>query len=474
MSNAFDPYYTWLGIPKREQPPTHYRLLGIDDYESTAEVIDNAADRVTTFLRSKSTGKNANASQQLLNEVASAARCLLDDQSRQAYDALLRSPRKESHERQLAPPPPGEQLAEPPLPLADAPQLAQTIADTQPQATSVPMSKPKNADLAVVPTMGSHSSPNVIIASPVYKPDSGHVDAGKHSRSSLGNKAPRVNSRLLTIMGIGGAAVVAIVVLLAGIAVRRAMQGSEIAKTISEPPSVISQLSPIRTSVGIELKLLPAGQFTMGSESGGRGETPHQVTLTQPFYLGVHEVTQEQYERVMGENPSVYKGAKNPVEGVSWEDAVEFCRKLSELPKEKAAGHVYRLPTEAEWEYACRAGTTTKYSFGDEESQLGAYAWYDVNSDDRAHPVGQKRPNPWGLYDMHGNVWEWCQDSYGAFPQGLATDPKGPSSGSSRVNRGGCWLSYAGFCRSALRDGDSPTDRFFYLGFRVACVPSSQ
>ena len=168
------------------------------------------------------------------------------------------------------------------------------------------------------------------------------------------------------------------------------------------------RLESAGNSIGIRLKLLPAGTFWMGEDLDA-----HKVTLTQPFYLGVYEVTQEQYERVMGKNPSNFKGPQNPVEKVSWDDAVEFCRKLSELPEEKAAGRIYRLPTEAEWEYACRAGTTTKYSFGDSESELGEYGWFDKNSDRKTHPVGQKQPNKWGLYDMHGNVWEWCSDWYG-------------------------------------------------------------
>jgi formylglycine-generating enzyme required for sulfatase activity len=145
-------------------------------------------------------------------------------------------------------------------------------------------------------------------------------------------------------------------------------------------------------SIGMEFKLIPAGAFMMG-EPGAE----HEVTLTQPFKMGVHEVTQAQYEQVMGVNPSHSKGAGNPVEYVSWDDAVEFCRRLSELPAEKAAGKVYRLPTEAEWEYACRAGTTTKYSFGDDDSELRDYAWYWDNSGARDHPVGGKKPNAWGL-----------------------------------------------------------------------------
>ncbi|MDG2390934.1 MAG: formylglycine-generating enzyme family protein, partial [Planctomycetaceae bacterium] len=196
-------------------------------------------------------------------------------------------------------------------------------------------------------------------------------------------------------------------------------------------------------------------------------ETPHQVTLTKAFELGVYEVTQEQYEAVMGENPSRFKGAQNPVEKVSWDDAVEFCRKLSALPAETSPGYVYRLPTEAEWEYACRAGTTTVYSFGDSESDLGDYAWYNKNSGNTTHPVGGRKPNAWGLYDMHGNVWEWCQDRYGDLPSGSVTDPLGASSGSGRVYRGGSWSNFSGICRSAFRIRFTPVNRNLTSGFRV-------
>ena len=150
-----------------------------------------------------------------------------------------------------------------------------------------------------------------------------------------------------------------------------------------------------------------------------------------------------------------------------------FCRKLSALPEEKKAGRVYRLPTGAEREYACHAGSKTAYSFGESSRSLGAYAWFDDNSDAKTHPVGKKKPNAWGLYDMHGNVWEWCSDWYGAYPRGSATDPTGPRSGSARVNRGGSWASVAAHCRSADRDGDDPSYRYFSIGFRVTCVPSA-
>ena len=235
------------------------------------------------------------------------------------------------------------------------------------------------------------------------------------------------------------------------------------------PASVRLQSPPRKNSIGIEFKLLPAGTFTMGDK-----DDAHRVTLTKAFELGVYEVTQKQYEQVMGTNPSNFKGAQNPVDNVSWHDAVEFCRKLSALPAEQAAGRVYRLPTEAEWEYACRGGTTTLYSFGDDESQLGQYAWYDKNSGNTTHAVGGKKPNPWGLYDMHGNVAEWVEDEYGEYQGKPAIDPSVPnapsSAGSQRVFRGGYWFHSASSCRAASRFAFLPASRFNFIGFRVSLV----
>jgi formylglycine-generating enzyme required for sulfatase activity len=226
-------------------------------------------------------------------------------------------------------------------------------------------------------------------------------------------------------------------------------------------------------SIGIKMVLIPPGEFLMGSPDSDSDaysdEKPqHTVRITKPFYLGVTEVTQQQYERVMGANPSNFKGAQLPLEQVSWEDAVEFCRKLSELPAERSAGRVYRLPSEAEWEYACRAGSKTKWSFGDWESSLGDYAWFSSNSDRKTHPVGTKKPNAWGLYDMHGNVWEWCSDWFGYHASTTVSDPTGPATGSYRVIRGGGWSDPAGDCRSANRPGGAPDARSDGLGFRLA------
>jgi formylglycine-generating enzyme required for sulfatase activity len=228
----------------------------------------------------------------------------------------------------------------------------------------------------------------------------------------------------------------------------------------------------LTNSIGMKLALIPKGTFKMGSfqkeEGRDEDEVRHEVTLSNDFFLGVTEVTQKQYQEVMGKNPSKFVGAQRPVEMVSWEDAVEFCERLSELPEEKKAGRVYRLPTEAEWEYACRAGSKTAFSFGDESGSLGDFAWFKDNSDGKTQSVGEKKPNAWGLYDMHGNVWEWCSDWYGEYPGKAVSDPAGPEKGSFRVIRGGSWDFVAAFCRSAFRDWNDPSYRYYYYGFRVA------
>jgi len=224
--------------------------------------------------------------------------------------------------------------------------------------------------------------------------------------------------------------------------------------------------------VTLDMVLIPAGSFTMGDDSGGSDEKPaHRVRITKPFYLGKYEVTQEQWQAVMGDNPSNFKGPKNPVEEVSWDDCQGFLAKLN--AKHAGTGRQFTLPTEAQWEYACRAGSTTQFSFGDDEASLDEYAWFSDNSDSQTHPVGQKKANAWNLYDMHGNVWEWCQDRYdsGYYANSPTNDPSGPALGSNRVNRGGGWCNYARSCRSASRDGYSPGYRLNYLGFRLASVP---
>jgi formylglycine-generating enzyme required for sulfatase activity len=271
-------------------------------------------------------------------------------------------------------------------------------------------------------------------------------------------------------------------------------------------------------SIDMEFIRVPNGVFMMGSKKAARNsrdnEVFHEVTISNPFYLGKFEVTQAQYQKVMGNNPSYFFGDKmreqdpktkkftieidtsmHPVERVTVEKALEFCKLLGELPDEKRLGRKYRLPTEAEWEYACRARTDTAYSFGNYEGELGEYAWFADNSGEkqidssyllrdesfglkylsllkrnrnRTHPVGTKKPNKWGFYDMHGNVEELCSDIYGEYPSWPVTDPKGSTKGKWPVSRGGGWNDEARHCRSATRSpilvqavqGDS-------VGFRV-------
>src|SRR4051812_24244181 len=280
----------------------------------------------------------------------------------------------------------------------------------------------------------------------------------------------------------------------------------ELSKAAVEPVPALAPAAPktITNTIGMKLVLIPAGEFLMGSpesdtDASANEKPQHRVRITRPFCLGATEVTQGQYQAVTGANPSHFKGSVDlPVETVSWLDAIDYCNALSrkegltpfyrvqgetvEVPDWNGTG--YRLPTEVEWEYACRAGSTTRYSFGDDAAGLGAFAWYSGNSRTnvgkfqnvrQSHPVGQKRPNAWGLYDMHGNVEEWCWDGYEAdyySKKPPAADSPGPSQAAFRVNRGGCWRLGPPRCRSAYRVGQAPGNWSAVLGFRVARVLS--
>jgi formylglycine-generating enzyme required for sulfatase activity len=231
-------------------------------------------------------------------------------------------------------------------------------------------------------------------------------------------------------------------------------------------------------SIGMKFVWIAPGHFMMGSPATetGRGddEIAHKVTLGG-FYLGVHTVTQEKWQTVMGNNPSELTGDKNlPVDSVSWQDALAFVRKLETRDKKR-----YRLPTEAEWEYACRAGTTTPFHFG--ETLSAAQANYNGNftygngkpgiSREKTVPVGALPPNAWGLHEMHGNLWQWCQDWHGGYQAGQVIDPQGPKTGKNRILRGGSWGSHPVFCRSANRNFSAPDARTEFYGFRVCFSP---
>jgi formylglycine-generating enzyme required for sulfatase activity len=261
----------------------------------------------------------------------------------------------------------------------------------------------------------------------------------------------------------------------------------------AEEPKVITN------SIGMKLARIPAGSFVMGSPLDEPERTdkerPHKVTLTKPFYMGVYEVTQQEYERVMAgadgaPNRSVFKGPRNPVENVEWQRARKFCQRLSALPEEKKAGRTYRLPTEAEWEYACRAGTQTAFHFGNSLSshQANFNGNYPTGAAKgpylrKTTEVGSYKPNAWGLYDMHGNVAEWCADWYDPkyYSDRPVTDPQGPRAGVVPtkfdnydqnffvVVRGGSWVDDARACRSAYRFRAMPNTQYRLIGFRVVC-----
>jgi len=239
-------------------------------------------------------------------------------------------------------------------------------------------------------------------------------------------------------------------------------------------------LTKIKTRSGVEMVLVPAGQFVMGSNTGSADEKPPHTVRVGSFYLDTNLVTQRSYEALMKKNPSRWKDPSDPVEQMRWSDAVKYCNARSVAEGLQPcystttwqcnfAASGYRLPTEAEWEYACRAGARTKYFFGDGADKLGLYAWYKQNSGNRPRPVRGKLANPWGLYDIYGNVCEWCYDRYGSgfYAQSSADNPRGPATGDTRVLRGGSWDSDARQCTSSYRHKASPGYADVCFGYDV-------
>lgn len=223
--------------------------------------------------------------------------------------------------------------------------------------------------------------------------------------------------------------------------------------------------------VSFQMVEVKGGTFTMGAtpemkDSHGYEKPAHKVTLTNDYYIGRTEVTQALWKAVMGNNPSWFKGDNLPVESVSWDDCQEFISKLNSI-----TGHNFRLPTEAEWEFAARGGNNSKHYQYSGSNNMDDVAWYENNSGDKTHPVASKQPNELGIYDMTGNVWECCSDWSGDYSSSSQTNPTGPSSGSGRVFRGGSWCNYASGCRSSLRNSFAPVDSNYYLGLRLVLVP---
>ena len=445
--DSFDPYYTWLGIPPRHQPPDLYRLLGLERFEDNTEAIRDAAERQIAHVRRYQLGEHAQWSQQILNELARASATLTDAASKRRYDAELR--------QQLAPP-----VVAPPVVMPAQP----------PQAPPVQQAHPVQR----VPAIVIRDQPDLLGRSRRRQP--------KHMGLVL-----------------AGAAAVAVVLVGLGYAfwpghtsprpvdagdpeppvVSSADPGQQPSEDPDQAPTTVPDApdpsATLTDSIGQQLVLVPAGSFLMGSADGdpdadADSRPRHRVDITRPFYLGVHEVTQQQYQAIMdGYNPSEDRAAHQPVTNVNWSDAEEFCRRLS--LREQA---LYRLPTEAEWEYACRAGTSTPWSSGANASELRRAAWYENNSQGGPRLVGQLAPNPWGLYDMHGNVAEMVQDWFSAdyYGRSPAADPVNLDGKGSRVFRGGNFAATARQCRADYRGAHTASVRSAKVGFRVVRVKS--
>ncbi|MDG2221171.1 MAG: formylglycine-generating enzyme family protein, partial [Rubripirellula sp.] len=477
---------------------------------------DTASQRQIAFVRTYALGEYAEHSQALLNELATARSILLNPAEKAKYDAKLKAQQQQS---KVVPASPGSSTDVPhpgTIQIASAPAATRKTSRNQTRRQSsskrVPLvagvvgllliggvvvwllSGPKQAEVAERPSNELRSQDALAIqAADAVQPSRPPRDRGalpESVRPSEGDVAEQADQEIAKPTG-------ELVDTETTTPPELEEAPSEMAVASSELPGATNATSPavapfdsasatkyqetwaqflgvnveLGNSIGMKLRVIPPGDFMMGS--GDRNDAAyavHQVTLTEPFMLGVHEVTQSEYEKVMDENPSNFEGLRNPADNVSWGDANEFCRRLSLLPSEKLAGRAYRLPTEAEWEYACRAGTTTRYSCGDNESLFFSYGWSKRNSGGKTHPVGSKLPNPFGLYDMQGNVWEWCQDWFGDYPGVAVTNPTGASSGLKRVFRGGSWFLDAKRCRSAYRAAHPPSHRDSDFGFRVVCT----
>ena len=528
MSAEFDPYQEWLSIPPNERPANYYRLLGLPLFESNANVISNAADRQMAFVRTFQTGQYSQQSQQILNELAQARVTLLDKQKKTQYDAKLRAEQKSGSnggigiasslgsygEVQSSPPPLAASLTPPPW--------SNNFQGTNPGVQGH-VTPPR--DITVPPIQGTPNSitsflkKNWIALLSVFvvlqllicggglmvnllKPSKTEVAqnvnivpssvdaqlAKRYYEQSVDLQEEENYNEALNKINIA-------VELEPDNELYKAQQQAiirliKVAETLSfkSGKEAGERKTIVVNGVEFAFRWCPAGTFQMGSPSSEKdrdgNETQHQVTLTKGFWMMETEVTVGMFKAFISEtgykskgnaplewtgstfeenwnlswrNPGFNQTDNHPVTCVSWNDAVAFCKWLS-----KKTGQNILLPTEAQWEYACRAGTTGAYA-----GNLDEMAWYILNSGGKTHPVGTKKANAWGLYDMHGNVEEWCQDWSADYPSGSVTDPAGPSTAPRRVSRGGSYHFHAETSRSASRDHCDPYDRDINLGFRV-------
>ncbi|MDA1016552.1 MAG: formylglycine-generating enzyme family protein, partial [Planctomycetota bacterium] len=460
----FDPFHQWLAIPPNEQPPHHYRLLGVTLFESDLNVIDTAANQKMAYLHSCATGEHADLAEQLMNRVSEARLCLLDANRKASYDSRLRkkqhqaAAKSKSRRAETKPSP----VAPPPIPATPKPRV--------PPRGTAPTSETSDQDsrsqlwfliagVLLGAVMLGGAGVFIVVRFHLFQSNSTQNDA------IASQDDPRPTERDAN-------------------PVVQKTSKSEPAKTTASDPKRDQESKPVELpkrltdSIGMQLVLIPAGEFEMGAgpanQNSFHDERPrHKVRISRPFYLGQLEVTQAEWKKMMVTNPSPTHIDDRPVSGVTWDDAAEFCRRLS-----MKEGHEYRLPTEAEWEYACRAGNQTVWSFGNSSQSISDFAWCNENASG-PRECGGKYPNDFGVYDMHGNVSEWCRDWYDVYVKSLdqTVDPTGPTSTQSnkRVNRGGDYGSTANQCRCSYRDADPPTAENPHIGFRVVRVlPASE
>lgn len=557
---GFDAYHKWLGIPPREQPPHHYRLLGIDLFESDPDVIDSAANKQMAYLKSCANGPHVALSQQLLNEVAAARICLLNAGKRSAYDAELKirlaAAVSDSQPLILPPaitaPPASAMAAGRPVPIPEQLPPADPLA-----LSGLAAVHPRRSPWRDWRVQVGAGSAGVLVISVVLALALGGTDSARQappkrtkSKPAVVAQDPEAEPEQESAPGGGAnppAAADRKLVASVGPAVPSPAGASSLAGSpvpvATKPaapapvPLTVSRFNP--TAMGkaappaggptsrlltagsvpgqrwdgngaqISLCWCPPGTFVMGSpesemEAGAGvrlGEDQIPVTLTHGFWMGRYEVTQEQWQKVMGTTLAQQaqrttprgnfagQGANYPMYFVNHEEVTEFCRKLTEQERQSgnlSAGWEYRLPTEAQWEYACRAGTQTPFSFGAElngdQANCNGVVPYGTSEPGpnlgRTAPCGSYQPNAFGLFDMHGNVAEWCRDwaapvdSETVVPK-QAVDPAGPDDGTERMIRGGGWNYPAGFCRSATRMNKGlPSLGAPSLGFRVICEPT--
>lgn len=566
---ALDTYHKWLGIPPSEQPPNHYRLLGIDLFESDSDVIDSGAQRQMAHVRTYALGPNREASQTLLNQLAAARVVLLNPTTKAQYDQSLRqqSAMKANAEDSSSGSSSDSGSSGSPVPLSFE---KQAVDEPVPTTVNLPCPSCKRllaigADCHGAQVQCSNCGV-VLLASPDGQHLHAQVEVSKttetrpqftattSNRARTRNNKRRRSQRSHFLMFVCICFVSGIGVLLYSLnfldfsvgnlasqgsrnsplhesssqndavksgSPRTAKSGNGVHSTtprnrfgatknqsvprrnVPRAPSELGEMirdrsaatsgsdhssgpdsgatffevgeegsriiggtgdtASLRNPMEMQFIPIPAGEFIMGG-----GFETHRVTLTQAFELGIHEVTQAQFESVMGMNPSRMNAPGLPVEQVSWDQAVEFCRRLSASPEAQETGYQYRLPYEAEWEYACRAGAASSDNFGDDGSVLGDFAWFGGNANGTTHPVGTKKANAWGLFDMHGNVSEWCLDWKGNDkPDGSVVDPQGPATGQARINRGGSWLTDAGRFQTTLQSWGAPQLTEADIGFRI-------